>query len=99
MNQPKFDLLEDYDKNIVESIYFIKNQKNSKLELKSQSIDNTTKSLYELKGIIDENKEVISSKKINFKTLFYHKRGRKEKENSSKKKIENIKAQLILIKF
>ena len=81
MDQPKLDLNEDDDFDTVESIYFIKNHNNSKLEL--QSTDNTTKLLSSLTSEpISEKKETIYNKKINFKTMLYHKRGRKEKNDS-----------------
>ena len=81
IDEPKLDLNEEEDLDTLESIYFIKKQNNSKIEL--QSTDTTTKQLSLLsQDSISVKKEDNLTKKINFKTMLYHKRGRKQMNNS-----------------
>jgi hypothetical protein len=83
MNTPKIDLLEEEEKDSMDDVYLIKEQNNSKLEL--QSTDSSTKTVTFSQSENSAKKEDIFLKKINFKTMLYRKRGRKEKNNTSKK--------------
>lgn len=83
MNTPQIDLLEDDEKDSIDEVYLIKEQNNSKMEL--QSTDNSTKTITLSQNENSIKKEAFFFKKINFKTLLYRKRGRKEKNNTIKK--------------
>lgn len=83
MNTPQIDLIEEEEKDTMDEVYLIKEQNNSKLEL--QSTDNSTKTVTLSQSENSIKKEDIFLKKINFKTMLYRKRGRKEKNNTSKK--------------
>ena len=86
MDAKKVNLTEDdydYDDEI-DSIYYIKNHNNSKIDL--QSTDNSTKLSLEQDKSNEEKKEDFFKKIINFKTVLHHKRGRKEKVGINKKK-------------
>ena len=83
MNPPQIDLLEEEEKDTMDEVYFIKEQNNSKVEL--QSTDSSTKTVTFSQSENSLKKEDIFFKKINFKTMLYRKRGRKEKNNTSKK--------------
>ncbi len=83
MNTPQIDLLEEEEKDTMDEVYLIKEQNNSKLEL--QSTDSSTKTVTLSQSENSIKKEDIFLKKINFKTMLYRKRGRKEKNNTSKK--------------
>ena len=83
MNPPQIDLLEEEEKDTMDEVYFIKEQNNSKVEL--QSTDSSTKTVTFSQSENSLKKEAIFFKKINFKTMLYRKRGRKEKNNTSKK--------------
>ena len=82
---PKLDINEDNVDDTDDSIYFIKNQNISNIEL--QSTDNSTKNIsLQFYNIINGKKEDYFNKKINFKIILHHKRGRKGKENKNNKK-------------
>ena len=86
MDAKKVNLTEDdydYDDEI-DSIYYIKNHNNSKIDL--QSTDNSTKLSLEQDKSNEEKKEDFFKKIINFKTVLHQKRGRKEKVGINKKK-------------
>ena len=83
MNTPQIDLLEEEDKDSMDEVYLIKEQNNSKVEL--QSTDSSTKTVTFSQSENSPKKEDFFCKKINFKTMLYRKRGRKEKNNTSKK--------------
>ena len=83
MNTPQIDLLEEEEKDSMDDVYLIKEQNNSKIEL--QSTDNSTKTVTFSQSENSIKKEDIFFKKINFKTMLYRKRGRKEKNNTSQK--------------
>lgn len=83
MNTPQIDLLEEEEKESMDDIYLIKEQNNSKIEL--QSTDNSTKTVTFSQSENTTKKEDFFFKKINFKTMLYRKRGRKEKNNTLKK--------------
>ena len=82
---PKLDINEDNVDDRDDSIYFIKNQNISNIDL--QSTDNSTKNIsLQFYNIINGKKEDYFNKKINFKIILHHKRGRKGKENKNNKK-------------
>jgi hypothetical protein len=76
MNTPQIDLFEEEEKDLIEEIYLIKEQNNSKIEI--QSTENTSKTISISEKENSIKKEDIFYKKINFKTILYRKRGRKE---------------------
>ena len=71
MEKPKNDLISDEYEETIDSVYLIKNSKNSNEELQSTENTSTNKSNF-------EKKEDFFYKIINFKTKLHHKRGRKE---------------------
>ena len=83
MNTPQIDLSEKEEEDMMDEVYLIKEQNNSKIEL--QSTDNTTKTLTISEKENSIKKEDIFYKKINFKIMLYRKRGRKENEKTSQK--------------
>ena len=84
MNPPQ---IEEEEKDMMDQVYYIKEQNNSKIELKStDNTDNTTKTVSISENENSIKKEDIFYKKINFKTILYRKRGRKENEKKLNKK-------------
>lgn len=86
MKNPVMDVI-DEDYIDTDSIYIIKNKRDSNIEL--QSTENSTKTyslLPEKENPNFEKKETDFYKIISFKTVLRRKRGRKGKEESSKKK-------------
>jgi hypothetical protein len=84
MNSPQ---IEEEQKDMMDQVYYIKEQNNSKIELKStDNTDNTTKTVSISENENSIKKEDIFYKKINFKTILYRKRGRKENEKKLNKK-------------
>lgn len=82
MNPPQ---IEEEEKDMMDQVYYIKEQNNSKIELKStDNTDNTTKTVSISENENSIKKEDIFYKKINFKTILYRKRGRKENEKKIK---------------
>ena len=85
MNTPQIDLDEEEENDRMDEIYLIKEQNNSKIELSSTENSTRTVTLSEKEN--SKKKEDIFYKKINFKTILYRKRGRKEMMNSTSTKL------------